>query len=143
MVAWMPGAYLPFPVDSSIAMGTSNDECDECDEDECDECDECDDDTFLLEASGRQTLRATFSLSRYTKRERRKENGETRNKKRETRNAHEVSLTRYVCRTRAGLLATLVRLNPDLNTHAHNGWGPRSAVWGVHRVIASYRRESR
>ena len=44
----MPGAYLPFPVDSSIAMGTSNDECDDDDErDECDEGDECDDDTFL------------------------------------------------------------------------------------------------
>ena len=125
----MPGAYLPFPVDSSIAMGTSNDDDDECDE--CDECDEGDDDTFLLEASGRDT---------------RNEKGETRNKKGETRNAHEVSLTRYVCRTRAGLLATLVRLNPQtgyLNTHAHNGWGPRSAAWGVHRVIASYRRESR
>ena len=28
----MPGAYLPFPVDSSIAMGTANEDDDECDD---------------------------------------------------------------------------------------------------------------
>jgi len=90
----MPGAYLPFPVDSSIAMGTSNDEGD--DDDECDECDECDDDTFLLEASGSQLWQSDFSLSlsRYTKRERRTEKGETRNEKRETRNKKRETHTR-------------------------------------------------
>jgi hypothetical protein len=85
----MPGAYLPFPVDSSIAMGTSNDD----DDDQCDECDECDDDTFLLEASGSQLWQSDL-LSRYTKRERRKEKGERRNKKRETRNKKQETHTR-------------------------------------------------
>jgi hypothetical protein len=83
----MPGAYLPFPVDSSIAMGTSNDECD--DDDQCDECDECDDDTFLLEASGSQSDLLSLSIH-----ETRTEKGETRNKKRETRNKKRETHTR-------------------------------------------------